>query len=106
MIKLSNGMEFDAYELRLFIQGMRETVRYLSCVEQVPAKSAIREGRNYALSTAIAAVEVAIENAELALKSAQQKETKMKACKKAVKPVAKKPAVKKPVAKKAAGKKK
>lgn len=106
MIKLSNGMVFDAYELRLFLQGLKETGKYLSCVEQVPAKSAIREGRNYALSTAIAAIDAAIENAELAIKSAQQGETKMKAVKKAVKPAAKKPAVKKPVAKKAAGKKK
>lgn len=107
MIKLSNGMEFK-YETHVkdYIDGMRSTLRGIKSLPEYSWVPLIRLGREKAKSTAIAAVEVAIENAELDYKAAQHKEEEMKAVKKAVKPVAKKPAVKKSVAKKAAAKKK
>lgn len=99
MIKLSNGMEFkDAHEANLYIAGMRMMLGNIRALPEFSCVEPTQFGRLKAKSTAIAAIEVAIENAELALKSAQRKEEKMKAVKKAVKPVAKKP-VTKPAAK-------
>jgi len=95
MIELSNGMKFEkASKLRTFILGLkfaRRRVNYPAWSYAISHSA----GQRYAKSVAIAAIDAAIENAELALKSAQQKETKMKAAKKpAAKPVAKKPALK------------
>ena len=102
MIKLSNGIQFRGIlELKSFIADLRYWRENL--------ERSIRlwntRGHNYGLSVAIAAFTVAIENAELNLKSAQQRETKMKAVKKATKPAAKKPAAKKAVKKLVAKKK-
>jgi len=105
MIRLSNGMGFSSRsDAERFVNGLGDLKGRL--LQFISDNSPYGDGVRYAKSTAIAAIDAAIENAELALKSAQRKEEKMKACKKAVKPVAKKPAVKKPVAKKATGKKK
>jgi len=94
MIELSNGMKFEkASKLRTFILGLkfaRRRVNYPAWSYAISHSA----GQRYAKSVAIAAIDAAIENAELALKSAQQEE-KMKAAKKpAAKPVAKKPALK------------
>lgn len=102
MIKLSNGMKHRSLRAAaLFVDDLRK------CREWLANQHSIGErGFDYAISTAIAAIDAAIENAELALKSAQRKEDKMKAVKKSVKPAAKKPAVKKAAAKKSVAKKK
>lgn len=105
MIELSNGIKFDRLnELVDCIDGMDSIKQHLERIVSY-ASSSTSIGRNSAISTAIAAIDAAIENAELALKSAQQREVKMKtakklAVKKVAKPVAKKPAAKKPAAKK------
>lgn len=104
MIKLSNGMEFKSIEaLQEFIGEMVifrfDLAQAFRRLNNINAGSGIR----HAISTAIAAIDASIENAELALKSAQQRKAKMKAAvkkKPAAKPVAKKPATKKPTAKK------
>lgn len=106
MIKLSNGRSFqNGKSLEDFINGMKQVIILLGNITVVYPVTQRCRGRNHALSTAIAAIDAAIENAELALKSAQQREAKMKACKKATKPAAKKPAVKKAVKKLVAKKK-
>ena len=106
MIKLSNGMEFECKtDAKDYISGMMVIRRHIKSLNEYSYLEPIIFGKQNAKSTAIVAINVAIENAELALKSAQQRKTKMKACKKATKPAAKKPAVKKAVKKPAAKKK-
>jgi len=104
MIELSNGIKFNnTASLRTFIIGLGYAKRKINYPAYSNSDSHFT-GQRYAKSAAIAAIDAAIENAELALKSAQRKEDKMKTAKKPAvkavkKPVVKK-AVKKPVAKK------
>jgi len=103
MIELSNGMRFKKIEdLKEFIYGIRKTKQTVGAF--TAEDDCFGKGVKHALSTAIAAIDAAIENARLDYKRALQKEAKMKAAKKpAAKPVAKpatKKAVKKPVVKK------
>jgi len=98
MIELSNGKRFAAaWSVESYLEGMKDVAKLIkSGFADLPiATLEYKQGFRVAVDTAIAAVDVAIENAELALKSAQRKEDKMKAAKKpAAKPVAKKPALK------------
>lgn len=102
MIELSNGKKFtSAWRVGSYLEGMKDVAKLIkSGFADLPiATLEYKQGFHVAVDTAIAAIDVAIENARLDYKRALQKETKMKAAKKpAVKPVAKKPAIKKAVA--------